>query len=77
MTIKECYAEFDRREVNDDFSWKAYREEVRILYAIIRRHFSKAVAKKHTIAYFADSTAESFSEKMLYSEALEALEAVQ
>ena len=65
MTIKECYAEFDRREVNADFSWKAYREEVRSLYAIIRRHFSKAIARKSTIAYFADSTAESSSGKML------------
>ena len=50
MTIKECYAEFDRREVNDDCSWKAYREEVRTLYAIIRRHFGKSAAKKYTIA---------------------------
>ena len=71
--IHACYAEFDKREVNYDSSWEAYREEVRSLYAIVRRHFGKAAAKKHTVAYFADSAAKSFSEKMLYSEAAEAL----
>ena len=72
--INECYREFDERPNTDDFSWEAYREEVRSLYAIVRRHFGKAAAKKHTVAYFADSAAKSFSEKMLYSEAAEALE---
>ena len=72
--INECYREFDERPNTDDCSWKAYREEVRTLYAIVRRHFGKAAAKKHTVAYFADSAAKSFSEKMLYSEAVEALE---
>ncbi len=71
--IHACYAEFDKREVNDGFSWEAYRDEVRELYAIVRRHFGKAAAKKHTIAYFPDGTITTFSGKMIYSQTVDAL----
>ena len=71
--INECYREFDERPNTDDCSWKAYREEVRTLYAIVRRHFGESAAKKYTIDYFADSTADSFEEKMIYSQTVDAL----
>ena len=72
-TLDECYREFDERQASDDFSWKAYQDEVRTLYAIVRRHFGKAAAKKHTIAYFSDGTITTFSGKMIYSQTVDAL----
>lgn len=71
--INECYREFDERQSSDDFSWRAYQDEVRELYAIVRRHFGKAAAKKHTIAYFSDGTVTTFSSKMIYSQTVDAL----
>ena len=71
--INECYREFDERPNTDDRSWRAYQDEVRELYAIVRRHFGKSAAKKYTVAYFSDGTSTTFSGKMIYSQTVDAL----